>query len=333
MSMTRPTPDHARGFTLMEVMIALSIGSIIAAGATFGMVTVFKTTIAMEKQAQVDQDAKLILDAVLGQVQELGGGNFRPNDMIRIEDNCTASSSVGDFDLPDCDQSDRLHFIVMDDELPQCNIASTNGVNVNFDQAETPVCCNTPEFANRGVIVVDTETGNWENRYCHTYQNNGSNCRCNQPSGQGPSGWNPPGGAGTGDFDLMTSGYGATIYLDTDTHVLMMMADRTGPDGHPDGAPEAYKLAPNVYDFQAEFVFDLDDDGVPEHTTPDITSVSDRSKLRMIKIGLVVGAKISSREVGTSGQVLNGPPRRETTGHLFRSVVGSTSMRNLYLFY
>jgi prepilin-type N-terminal cleavage/methylation domain-containing protein len=328
--MTKPSPASGRhrAFTLMEVMLALSTGAIIAAGATFGMVTVFKTTIAMEKQSQVDQDAKLILDAVLGQVQELGGGNFRPNDMIRIEDNCTTSSTAGNLTLPACGESDRLHFIVMDDELPQCTIASTNGVNVNFDQTETPVCCSTPEFQSRGVIVVDTETGNWENRYCHNYQNNGSNCRCNQPSGQGPAGWNPPGGAGTGDFDLMTSGYAATIYLDSDNHVLMMAGDR-----NQDGVVESYKLAPNVWDFQAEFLFDLDNDGVPETATADIASVSDRSTLRMIKIGLVVGAEVSSRNVASSGQVLNGPARTASTGHLFRSAVGSTSMRNIYLFY
>jgi prepilin-type N-terminal cleavage/methylation domain-containing protein len=323
---------RARAFTLMEVMLALSVGAIIAAGATFGMVTVFKSTVQLEKQAQVDQDAKLILDAVLGQVQQIGGGVFRPHTMISIDDNagaaCATAATFGANSVPACGGSDRLHFVVLDDTAPQCTINSLSGTSLVFDGAPTSTCCTATSFSGAGLILVDEESGQWRTRTCDTY-NSGASCDCVLDST--PVSYEPPGSAVDADFDIVSGGYVASVYLDRTNKVLMMIADRDG-----DGTPERYKLAPNVWDFQVEYGFDVDNNGEvdtrqPSFTTP--TAIADRETQRLVTIGLVVGARVSSKTTATAAQVLNGDEVSEPSRYLLRSVVGSTSLRNLYLFY
>ena len=132
MTMRRQTPRHqtlpAAGFSLIELMVAMAISGIVVASATSAMLMIFRATSRAEQQADADENAKLLLDHLLGKVQQVGGGSVRPSMAIRIDDNCTTTLEVGDTTLPACDESDRIHFLEIDDSIPECTITTFNGV-------------------------------------------------------------------------------------------------------------------------------------------------------------------------------------------------------------
>lgn len=329
---------RARGFTLIELMVAMAIGAVIAAGATSAMVMILRSTVRVEKQAEVDEDAKILLEALLGELQQVGGGSLRPYHSIFMENDCASDTTVGSVTMPACNGSDRLHFLIIEDGAPQCEITGSAGNLLRY--SNTSDCCdptgaNAGNLAGRNIVAIRPAGGGWEARHCHNQTQNpnaggGGNCRCNFPPGQ--SQYNPP----NPDNDpliggTMTIGRSASIYLDTATHTLKMLTDRGD-----DGDLEEYELAPDVYSFQVELGFDTDGDGnVDQWATAYDVAGSMRSQLRMIRIGLIVGTSVPSRERAQYEQVMGGAAVYvgPDDGILLRTVVGSTSLRNLFLFY
>lgn len=316
----------ARGFTLMELMVALSIGLVVMAGATSAIVSITRSTVQTRQQSRADIEAKLLIDWVASALQEVGGGSVRPNMAIRIEDDCASETVVveglGTVTLPDCDESDRLNYLILDDSAPQCESNTTPGANIFFNS--TSECCQAgnTDLDGRTVLVVDDD-GDWTTRFCSNQNITG--CHCTFPSGL--SAYNPPGG-GLDPPVVVTRGSSATVYMDPADHVLKMLVDSDG-----DGDVELRELAPNIYDFQATLLWDTDSDGSPETASVSTPAGAQPNTLRMARIGLVVGVPVPSKTTPTRGQVLNGPTRTADRGLMMRSVVVTTGLRNLYVFY
>ncbi len=318
---------RARGFTLMELMVAMSIGLVVVAGATTAIVSITRSTVQTRQQSKADIEAKLLVDWIGAQMQQVGGGSVRPQMALEIEDDCATTTFTlegsGTMTLPDCDGSDRLNFLLIDGDAPQCEITSFAGTTAQMDAAEA--CCTGTAFLQDVSVIIVDSSGNWETRLCTNH--NTSSCHCVFPAGQ--SAYNPPGGAFTAtDEPYLVQGSSATIYLDPADHILKMMVDTDH-----DGTMEVKELAPHVYDFQATLLWDTDNNGTPETESVDVPSGGNASMLRMIRIGLVVGVPVPSRTTPTGGQVLNGPARSASSGLLMRSVVATTGLRNLYVFY
>ncbi len=53
----------------------------------------------------------------------------------------------------------------------------------------------------------------------------------------------------------------------------------------------------------------------------------------MVRLGMIVGADVTDRPSSKTISVLNGTAMEEPDGKILRPVVGTTSFRNLFLFY
>ena len=313
---------------MIELVVAMAIAAIIAAAATHSMVMIGRSTTRMEQQSKVDEDAKILLDYVLGEVQGIGGDSVRPQMVISIDDNCSTPLTIGALTLPACqNNSDRLHFVMIDDTAAQCGIVGTPGVNATMEM--TSACCNgggdIQSFQNR-VVTIIAANGHWQNKLCSNHTSTPGVCKCTMPPGL--SGYNnsPP---TTPDWTggVITLGKAITYYLED--NVLKAATDWDG-----DGAVDVVDIAPDVYDFQVEMLFDVDGDGRPEVETTVFDDVaSPASALRMLRLGMIVGAPVTSKPSTNTVQVLSGQPLTEPDGVILRPVVGTTSFRNLFLFY
>ena len=328
-------------FTLMELLIAMVIASIIALTAVGAGMMLNRTMVDTRKRSALWDEAKRLEEAVLSQLQEAGGDPLRPHQAIFVENDCVARTNG----LPTCFGADRVTVARVLPGLPICDVSGNSGTNLDVVSGAGGCCL----FTNAAGVAV-TNSG-FEGQAALLLKPDGSvvslnlhnardspPCKINAPPGQG----NPAVSAlGPGQLVAVEM---VTVYPNRQPgghYELVQWIDAKGSDVVGNGVVDPEELllvADRVYDFQVTTGFD----GAPEDGEAiDLASASDEwfgnvvgdvlpaavtpDQLRMIGVAVVVGTP-SIRPRGA--QVLDGP-QRSTPGIYMASTRGTVMMRNL----
>ncbi|HEY1097606.1 MAG TPA: prepilin-type N-terminal cleavage/methylation domain-containing protein, partial [Myxococcota bacterium] len=133
----------ARGFSVLELSIAMAIAGIVVAAATTAAVNVTRLLKLEGKKSVADQDARRIVDFVVGQLQNAGGGPVRPWMATWLEEDCTARNG-----LPACNGHDRLTVVEIDPLRSVCAIESITATSITFAAPDGVCCFAWPEDAD-----------------------------------------------------------------------------------------------------------------------------------------------------------------------------------------
>lgn len=335
-----------RGFTMIEMLVALAISGVVAAAAIMAFVSLARATRRIEQQAHADDEVKVLTDVIMTRVQQAGGGQLRPWMVLEVDDNqglaCQTPLTLGAVTLPACDlsgsNSDRLH-VVIGADATQCTIntvvPSTNAIT----QARSPTascCVNATDFDDRSLVLVGADgslaAGQWTTSFC-THVDPG-NCACNTtPALNGYA--SPLVQAGTVpnllDGGVMMPGTTLTYFLDHTTGILSYVSDEDN-----DGVVEVSELADHVADFQVQLGFDTDGDQVADlysNGYPTGAGAPARSQLRSIRLGIMIAAPVPTRDTPSSATLLNGGAITHARGVYLRKVQTTATLRNLDLFF
>jgi prepilin-type N-terminal cleavage/methylation domain-containing protein len=328
---------RARGFTLVELVIATALGSVLVATVTVATVSVYRSAVAMQQAADADDVAKTLLDAMLVPTQQLGGSSLRP--WAAVSTQCVpgmANTGGAAPDLPACGTADRLHFIDVA-EGSQCTIQSYNGASGSLTALDMGGdCCisaaNGYPAEGRLVAIVPNVPagGGWQLKRCVP-----SNAGCGCTLSDVPGGVSVPPLPGvdveTDDWagGLVVPGQTVTFYLDDQKKELRSREDANG-----DGIPEDRLMSDYVYDLQVHFGYDdAPTDGIVDDTWSASLDPDRATSLRMVRIGIVAGAPSGARITPTSARVTGGPVITSPSGVVLRGVEGAVTLRNLLIFY
>lgn len=317
-----------RGFSLMEILVALAIGGIVTAVATGVTVQFNKTMTRLNKQSEVGVEARLLLDRLSARVQQVGGGAVRPWDAIELEDGAAGSCSSAALGMPACNGADRLRFLELYSDASECVALGGSGSTVNFNPA---ACCLTmTEHNARNMVYVPSAGGGWKSSFCTATVTSGT-CRCNMAAGGGFDSTNVSSFSASYAGGVVAVARTSALYLDRAAGLLYALES---PDGATtSGAPRvARELADRVVDLQFQLGFDESPvDGHVDTWRHNIPAGS-RSQLRVVRIGVIVSGPTPGTAGGDTISVLDGPARTVPAGQTYRAAQTDVQLRNVLIF-
>lgn len=360
--------DRRRGFTLVEVAVAIALVGVIAAAGTTIVMQLNRSLRLKAARMRADEEAKQLAEWMVFELRGLGGDALRPWEAIRIDSgtDTTACAAVGD--LPACDGSDRLVIAFVDNTLAPCRMTGNNGANLLVELVPPPdgagsgsgeggtppdVCCldvsgdevvtNSP-WENRTALIVDSDGALHPVRLNTRTNSGGDNCAVNVPG-------NLPDSLDTSKVPDGTLLAGSQrVYFrapaDDATRGLQKNALYEFTDRDLDGtfdADELVLIADNVLDLQVALGHDRDSNGqlLDRTSTSDewhgnavgdeLPAGLDTSSLRMLAVGIVVSSPLPPDEGDTTAQIFDGPVRTAVQAQA-RATITRAYLRNVFVF-
>lgn len=319
-----------RGFSLIELAVAMAIAGLITAAATTATVSLHRSFTGSKRRVQQSIDARLTLEYILGPTRKAGGGFIRPWQAIS-----TTCDGDGVHTLPACaPQQQRLH-VLEAQSLGQGIIASASGSTIKV----TPVSGACPIVAAAGYVPIapgievnvalvppESKVGTfgaaWTTATCRPLT--APDCGCTLLL-RGTPGFNPPraGGGPLSDSDLVggvvSIAMVQSFYIEPSNDQLMVLTDLNNI-----GEAKATALIPKAVAFEARYGYDDDNNGsidLPLVAAPTLTKAA---SLRTMRIGLA----LKTRAVG--GTVVDAPffdGRVARPNQMILSSEGTATMR------
>lgn len=334
-----------RAFSLVELMVAVAISGVVTAAATTATVSIYRSTLALEQASFAHEEAKTIVDTLSTRLLQVGGGKVRP--WSAISNGCFLSNAgaLTVVNSGNCSGTGgtRLDFLDVDVSARQLTLSTTAG-DVTSSKAVVPliagVCPLTPAngFPAAGVDVivlpVEAAGGGWLARRCVPQA---SPCQCNLT---------PLGGAGAVDVGAVSTqtltggqlvvGQSVSFEVDTPSHTLF---ERRDVDN--DGAVERRIVSDRVFELRLQFGYDAaPEDGVfdgtwvtPIDTRPTTTTTNAPPLMRMARVGVIVGARVTSKASLSQSASVFGNTAVSNTGFYLKSAESAVTMRNLLVFF
>lgn len=319
-----------RGFSLLEMMVALAISAVVVAVGTQVIAAMLKTTKKMAANAQLDSQAQLITEALAAEAQGVGGGALRPAGAVMVN-----NKRAGD--PPPV--TDELTLLIVDDTKNPCGISGFHSNKPKFIQAGT--CCANTEFAANNLVALVSPDG--DKTGVKLFSPLGGGCKMNVSASDFPT------APTLAVMETQFTGGSALVvrqrkyFLDDTTHQLQVL------DTDLSGNSRTRIVAENVYDFQVALGYDVPNparDGVSTDTggTDDewlFNAVGDsfalpplnqgtNADLQRLAIGITVGVKQTDGG-GNTIKLLDGS-NLSIPGVYLRSSISRITFRNLFLF-
>lgn len=316
------------GFSLAELMVVVAISTLTLGLAMDVLMTMTREMERVQTTTRLHDEALLLSDHLGTLMVATGGGVVRPWMAVAVENDWAS------------DGSDRLTWAVATDPTRQCGVAELDGQTLHVDAPGD--CCLWADAEGSAVILVSSDSdGNdhWIARNLGEVDE--ANCTVQVLSGTSPLDRLPD------DADAWTHGTVAdvrirTLWLDDDDDLLMEGLDRDR-----DGVAETRIVADRVLDLQAALGYDVppwdwrSTDGADTgdewlfNATNDTFGANDGqglglarvADLRMVQVGIIVGAPDVVPRASASEQLLDGPPRSRD-GWILRAHLGTVSLRN-----
>lgn len=333
------TPLHRRGFTLVEMMVAMAMAGVLAASALGAGMAIHNVLVDTRRRVVVWDEAKRVEEALLSRVQEAGGDPMAAADSIIVEDNCTADATRL---LPSCAGADRITIMRASASTLSCEVTAAGATLKDTTLSPAP-CCITAAFVGPAVLLAfdgDIIT-------LDLHSPNTASCHVAAPFGQGNPG---PKTLKPGVLAVLGPGNIETIFPRSKgasgEYELMVWKDAGTPGNGQVDANELELFADRIYDFQIALGYDStpeDGDVVDTNSSSDEwignaevvapppalpTGVA-RSQLRMIDIAIAVG--VPSSRFNTPVQLLNRTAPITPTNTYLAATRGQVGFRNLNL--
>lgn len=330
-----------RGFTLLEIMMAVAIAGIITAAATTATVAIYRSSLGLEQASYANEEGKVIVDTLSTRLLQVGGGRVRP--WAAISNGCFIDDGGGNqaVNAANCagNGGTRLDLVDLSEGGKQVTLASLSSGQAVVDLPATVDCPLTPEngYPASGVDVVVFPTnesgGGWRNFRCTP---NTATCACALSA---------LGGVGAVDVDavntttfaggVLSPGRTISYELDVANHTLSERADVDG-----DGTVERRLLSDRVFDLRVQFGYDAaPEDGVLDDTwqtfvdtRPEGSAAQRAPTMRMARVGVVVGARVANSDKQGRATLFGNAPIT-SDDYLLRAAETAVTMRNLLVFF
>lgn len=336
------------GFSMMEVMVSMVIASLVVTAGTASVIAIMKSTNATTRRSSVDEESKMLMDYLVSNTQNVGGGSVRPWNGLWVENDCSARNG-----LPDCNGSDRLS-TVMPNLDEECTVQNgTVGINGTLQFSTSGACCLTNDFNNTAAILVKSD-GRYSRQVWLDNLDLG-NCTVdyNQNTAQlAAFGVDPP---GTWNNATLNTAEVTTYFLDID-QMLRIFRDSNGngiyepallTSTSPQTPIETGELMADIYDFQLALGVDNNpEDGTLQdlnsttdewiyNTTGEVYNLAtDGESLRFLSIGFMLGVAVQNQPPNQL-KLFDGPLRTEfkADGIYLHPASSQSYLRNLLLFF
>jgi prepilin-type N-terminal cleavage/methylation domain-containing protein len=330
-----------RAFSLLELLVAVTIASIVVTAATVATVSIYRSTLALEQSSFANEEAKVIVDTLATQVLQVGGGQIRPwsgvsNGCFVKADGTTAAQNGS---TCSGQGGTRLDLVELAEVGKQVRLASLTASVATVALLASEACPLTAAngYAATGVnvvIVPPQESGaGWQQARCVP---DASTCTCAlTPLGGVPISITGP-VAATAAGAVMAPGQTLSIEFDAAAHSLF---ERHDVDD--DGVVERRLLSDRVFDFRVAFGHDAaPEDGIFDgawhtaiDTRPEGSTARRAPTLRMARVGVIVGARVTARDDAGGRASLFGNAPVTSTDYLLRAAETAVTMRNLLVFF
>ncbi len=336
---------NQRGFSLVEIMIAMGIATFLIAGAMTAHVSnlsYYKTT---ESRSSLYQDSLLLIEYLRGELMQAGGGSVRAWMGIWVEDACLARAP-----LPACANSDRVTVSTVSIPLQECAI--TGQVNPTTVQVafNGPTCCLQPVAANEVTFLNRQVMFTLGDFYSSQYATVVNLITCQMTTVAGQSNQRPPALWNWGN-GVVTMVNVQTLYWDSINRMLKRWINTNNDNAKT--ADEDAIIADQVFDMQYALGYDFNvpDGNINETPTgindewlfnaPTVVEVFGAgvfappvvpSQLLSMQVGTIVGSDDAAAGFASAPKrSLNGP-LRSLAGWMMMEEIARFSPRNSYIF-
>ncbi len=332
-----------RGFTLIEMMIALAISAVTIAVASSVAVSIGRTVAKTTKGVEADSEAKMLTEYLGSQMHGVGGATLRPWGSVRVIN--------GPAGTPD-----ELIITELDDDINlDCGIAEHPGTSIagnvkmtttidEDDSSSSPAetCCfEGLALTGREVVITDEDGVNWEQATIAGATE--GNCRINFSASTANPTNRSFGAASTIDFDN-----GSILLVNTRRFWLDGNEELKVDETLSDGVTTEVLLSNRVRDFQASLGYDVNPRdgrvGSSNDTNDEwlFNAPGDAmgsgglagaltQDLRRVAVGVVVYVPVQEGGVTSDAQILDGQTHSSTT-EFFRGAVSYLTFRNSFIF-
>jgi len=329
------------------------MASIVVTAATTAFIGITKHTTGLSRDIHLDDEAKMLMEVLLPEIQAAGGANVRPWMAVFNDNNAGINGS------------DVLWVSVLDTTFRECQITDMTTLPIEIEGTDTDndsipdACCLVPgNYPSHRVVITNPSNDSW-----FTVQPGApviagpasGQCMLNAGALTPMAGLSNPALNLITDFPILSATppgpYGTIgvvrtfrLFMNADNQLVRQEVITGG------GGDLARVLSDEVYDFQVAFGYDAppaDGNIVDNGSTGDEwrynsagaddlgsggLTAAGLTDLRMAKIAVVHGAADPD---GTSAQVFDGPVVNGAALTDKRKLLvskGSVSFRNLFLF-
>ena len=327
-----------RGFSLLELMVALAISSLVITVATSVVVSINKSISSTRNTSMVHEEAKLLAAHLGNLARNVGGETLRPWDSVDVENDCAARDG-----LPDCQGSDRITLVAYNDELGSCTLVEKAGSKLIAEKIDTDGD-GVPDKCCLELLGFDGQEKwkKWEDKTAQIRNRSGKKESVRLKKSDATDRCKLEFHVKKGNLaSLIGANMAATLettyFLDHATHELKEFVDDNDNDQVDEG--ETRVLADHVYDFQVSLGFDVNANGRLEDSQSNadewlynsageaMPTTWPLSSLRMIGIGVIVGTPHASTTNQAGIQLMDGPATT-VPGVLLNSSLSRLYFRN-----
>ena len=136
-------PSHRsprRAFSLVEVAVASVLVGIIAVAAISSFALLNRQLVRLQAETRASDDAKSLIDFVVGDLQSVGGGAVRPWMALWVEDGADPVSATRCAQFTGCGASDRLTMALVVPDSRTCPILSMTTTDISTSGSGDECC-------------------------------------------------------------------------------------------------------------------------------------------------------------------------------------------------
>ncbi len=319
-----------RAFSMIELSISMAIAGLVTTAAVSAFAGLNRQLTTIGASTRAADESKTLVAHSMVRLQEVGGGSLRPWDSVVVQPPPAAAQGPA----PATTTTSRVWYGLSVGGAVDCPIHAITDTEV----VTTEVCCLSnmlamvknghvcPEGLVAQAILADGDTRHQRGITLATVNEATHTCRLQTIDGFMSF-------ADRGEQADLVGGVLTPVLLqvlavDESTHELVEHRDRNSDGVMADD--ERLLLADGVYAFRARLGWDEDDNGVEPDEWTTGAEAADRTRLRQIELGVVVGASLHDVRLGNT--VSFGGVDYHVPGQRLEATVSKALFRNLFLF-
>lgn len=323
------TRSYMRGVTLVELMMAVLISSLVLSMVMSGMNTISRQMTRVQSRTEVSDEARRLNEYLIERFRQAGGGNVRPHAAIWVDNNYLDSGS------------DSVVVAHLANYQKQYSGVLTTAALITVTSQPGVSCALTADVIKKQLLVMDRSDRAWRLYYIQSV--NTVACTLTLlPSGESGLNFGTVATLQSAGLLSLCLVNVSRYWLDQSTGELKLRQDRDLDNVFRDDV-----LADRVVDLQAALAYDVQ----PwDWNLTDTSSTADewlynafgdmlggnsgqrldaarRTDLRMLKVGVMVGMRLKGSQPNSALQLLDGPLRTRQ-GWLLAAATTGVGLRN-----